>query len=488
VADDPSRLATYRSLRDPARTPEPVPDELGSMRPALGVAGGAPRFVIQEHHATALHWDFRLEHEGVLVSWALPKGVPLDPRRNHLAVHTEDHPMEYADFAGDIPRGEYGGGSVGLWDRGEYELEKWSEREVKVVLHGERATGRYVLFQTGGKNWMIHRMDPAPAGYEAVPAEVAPMLATAGALPAADAGWSYEFKWDGIRAIVYVDGGRVRATSRSGKDQTKVFPELRDVGAFLGSRPAVLDGELVAFDDSGRPSFGRLQQRLNLDSAPTIARRAKEVAATYLAFDLLHLDGASLLDQTYAERRRQLESLGLAGASFATPPAFADAHGADVLAAARHAGLEGVVAKRQDSRYLPGARSPSWIKVKLIRTQEVVIGGWTAGDGERAGSLGALLVGVPDGEGLLQYAGKVGTGFDAKTRAALLEALGTVPVTGSPFVGALTRAETQAANFVEPVLVGEVQFTEWTTGGHLRHPSWRGLRTDKSADEVVREP
>jgi bifunctional non-homologous end joining protein LigD len=480
-------LATYRSKRDPARTPEPIPEPADGDTAGGDSAVAVPIFVVQEHHATALHWDFRLEHEGVLVSWALPKGVPLDPKRNHLAVQTEDHPMEYADFAGDIPTGEYGGGHVSLWDRGDYELEKWSEREVKVVLRGERATGRYVLFKTGGKNWMIHRMDAAPQDYEPLPAEIAPMLATPGTLPAVDAGWSYEFKWDGIRAIAYIEDGRVRAASRSGKDQTKAFPELRDLGAFLGSRPAIFDGELVAFDESGRPSFGRLQQRLNLASAATITRRAQEVAATYLVFDVLHLDGVSLLDQPYDERRRLLDSLGLAGSSFATPPAFVDAHGANVFEAARQAGLEGVVAKRRDSRYLPGDRSPSWIKVKLIRTQEVVVGGWTAGEGERAGSLGALLLGVPDGDGVLQYVGKVGTGFDAKTRTALLKALKPLAAAGSPFAGSLTRAETEVAHFVEPSQVGEVQFTEWTSSGHLRHPSWRGLRTDKSAGEVVRE-
>jgi bifunctional non-homologous end joining protein LigD len=455
--------------------------------------GGAPStdplpvFVIQEHHARALHWDFRLEHDGVLVSWALPKGLPLDPKRNHLAVHTEDHPMDYAAFEGSIPRGEYGGGHVSIWDRGGFELQKWSEREVMVVLHGERSSGRYVLFATGGKNWMIHRMDAAPEGFEPLPAAIAPMLATAGELPRSDAGWAYEFKWDGVRAVTYVDGGRVRAMSRGEKDLTRSFPELRDLGAQLGSRPAVLDGELVAFDDAGRPSFGRLQQRLNLGSAAAITKRAAEVNATYLVFDVLHLDGESLLAASYDERRDALESLGLAGDSVAVPPAFRDAAGADVLAAAEAGQLEGVVAKRRDSVYRPGERSPQWVKVKVTRTQEVVIGGWTDGEGERTGSLGALLLGVNEGD-QLRYAGKVGTGFDASTRRELLAALRPLVCEASPFAGALPRAETKGAHFVTPDLVGEVRFAEWTAGGHLRHTSWRGLRIDKTASEVVREP
>jgi bifunctional non-homologous end joining protein LigD len=472
-------LHTYRSMRDPAKTPEPMGGH--------SIGGESPIFVIQEHHARALHWDFRLEHDGVLVSWALPKGLPLDPNRNHLAVHTEDHPMDYATFNGSIPKGEYGGGHVSIWDHGDYELEKWSDREVKVVLHGERSSGRYVLFQTGGKNWMIHRMDGAPADFRSLPDEVAPMLATAGALPANDAGWAYEFKWDGVRAITYIDGGRVRAMSRGNKDLTKAFPELRDLGLTLGSRPAVLDGELVAFDDAGRPSFGRLQHRLNVTSAAAITKRANEIAVTYLVFDVLHLDGKSLLESSYDERRSALESLELTGSSFATPPSLRDATGADVLAAAESGGLEGVVAKRRDSQYRPGERSPSWIKVKVVKTQEVVIGGWTDGEGERAGSFGALLLGVNDG-GELRYAGKVGTGFDAVTRSELLAAMKPLAAPESPFAGALSKAEATTAHFLTPSLVGEVRFAEWTSGGHLRHPSWRGLRFDKDVSEVVREP
>ncbi len=186
--------------------------------------GKARRFVIQEHHASSLHWDFRLERDGVLVSWAVPKGLPMDKATNHLAVHVEDHPLEYGNFSGTIPQGEYGGGAVTIWDKGTYEEEKWSDREVMVVLHGKRAKGRYVLFATKGKNWMIHRMDEAPPGWEPLPELLPPMLAIAGALPTEAKGWAYEFKWDGVRAIAYVEGGRARFLSRNGNDLTGVLP------------------------------------------------------------------------------------------------------------------------------------------------------------------------------------------------------------------------------------------------------------------------
>src|SRR5580698_9267360 len=222
-----TKLSTYRAKRDPKKTPEPMGSNTRRAKKT-----GLPTFVIQEHHARALHWDFRLERDGVLVSWALPKGLPVSPGSNHLAVHTEDHPLDYANFAGDIPKGEYGGGHVDIWDHGTYELEKWTDREVKVVLHGEKAEGRYVLFPTRGKNWMIHRMDPAPLDYEPLPTRIKPMLALPGVLPTSDKGWAYEFKWDGVRALVYVEGGRVRAFTRNDKYLVESFPELRQIGEF----------------------------------------------------------------------------------------------------------------------------------------------------------------------------------------------------------------------------------------------------------------
>jgi bifunctional non-homologous end joining protein LigD len=480
----PDKLSTYRAKRDSNKTPEPMGSTAVKARQAKKAA--APAFVIQEHHARALHWDFRLEHDGVLVSWALPKGLPVDPKANHLAIHTEDHPRDYGGFEGDIPEGEYGGGQVTIWDHGTYELIKWREKEVMVVLHGMRANGKYVLFSTHGKNWMIHRMDPASDNFEQMPELIKPMLAKPGVLPKSDEGWAYEFKWDGVRAIVYVEGGRVKAVTRNNKDLVTNFPELRDVGEFLGARSAILDGEIVAFDNEGRPNFGKLAHRFHVTSKPAIARLAKEAPISFLAFDLLYYDGHSTLELPYDGRRKLLEMLKLDGATFATPPSVANGKGSDLLAISRDRGLEGVVIKRRDSVYAPNRRNGEWLKVKNFRMQEVVIGGWTEGQGERTGSLGALLLGIPGKDGLI-YAGKVGTGFNAASRKELLDVLKPLSRKTTPFIERLSPAETRLARFVRPELVGEVQYAERTGEGHLRHPSWRGLRPDKSASEVICE-
>lgn len=469
-------LHDYRRKRDARRTPEPVPDKGGRR-------GGDDTFVIQEHHASSLHWDFRLERDGVLVSWAVPKGLPVDPKTNHLAKPTEDHPLEYADFAGQIPAGEYGGGTVSIWDRGTYETEKWTDREVKVVLHGQRVAGRYVLFRTGDQRWMMHRMDPADAGTVPMPEHVPPMLAKPGPLPAAgEPGWAYEFKWDGVRAIGYVDGGRLRLLSRNDNDVTASYPELRALGEALGSIRAVLDGEIVALDDSGRPSFAALQQRMHVTGAAKARRLAQDTPVTYLLFDVLYLDGESTVDRPYEERRRLLESLALSGPAWQTPDAFREA-GADVLRASRDQGLEGVVAKRLTSRYAPGRRTGDWIKVKHERMQEVVVGGWTPGKGRRSGRIGALLLGVHGDEGL-RYAGQVGTGFTGEMLDDLARRLGGLRRKTPPFVDEVPRAQSRDVTWATPALVGEVTYTEWTRDGRLRHPSWRGLRPDKEPADV----
>jgi bifunctional non-homologous end joining protein LigD len=478
----PAKLATYQAKRDPKKTPEPMP----TAKAVAKKRSKLPTFVIQEHHARALHWDFRLERDGVLVSWALPKGLPMDPSVNHLAVHVEDHPFEYGKFEGTIPKGQYGAGQVTIWDHGTYETEKWRTNEVMVVLHGTRASGKYVLFPIDEKNWMIHRMDPAPAYFEDMPQHVKPMLALAGDLPKSDVGWAYEFKWDGVRAMLYVDGGRVRAFTRNDKSLLSTFPELRDIGLHLGSRSAILDGEIVALDEDNRPNFSTLSKRLHVTSKSAIEKLRFSLPASFFAFDLLYLEGRSLTGLPYDERRAALESLTLQGETFATPPSITNTAGSKVMNIARERGLEGVVIKRRNSRYSPGSRSGDWIKVKNFRTQEVVIGGWTEGKGERAASLGALLLGIPSREGLI-YVGKVGTGFTAATRQDLLRRLSPLARKTTPFAAPLSRAESALAHFVRPTIVGEVQFAEWTNDGNLRQPSWRGLRSDKNANEVVRE-
>lgn len=477
-----SDLADYRRKRSFEKTPEPRGDEGEARTDDL-------RFVIQEHHARRLHWDFRLERDGVLVSWALPKGLPTDPKRNHLAVHVEDHPLDYIDFAGKIPGGQYGAGSVGIWDHGIYETEKWqleggrSRPEVMVTLHGDRAEGRYVLFQTDGKNWMIHRMDP-PAG--TLPEQVTPMLARAvPELPTGKEGaWAFEFKWDGVRALAYCTPGEVRLQSRTGHDISRTYPEILRLMDQVGGRSMLLDGEIVAFDDSGAPRFERIQQRLGLTDATDVRTAMRRVPVSYLIFDLLDLDGNDTMGLTYLQRRELLTGLELHGNSWAVPE-HQVGHGEDLWAAAKERRLEGLVAKRTDSRYEPGARTGAWLKVKIRPGQELVIGGWQEGQGRRQGLPGSLLVGYYDGE-ILRYAGRVGTGFTDRMLDQLRDLMQPLTRPDSPF--APTRSlPRKDIHFVEPELVAQVEFAEWTAEGLLRAPSFQGLRDDKDPRDVVRE-
>ncbi len=311
------------------------------------------------------------------------------------------------------------------------------------------------------------------------------MLATLGELPKDDANWSYEMKWDGVRALTYLQDGRVRFTSRNDIDVTVSYPELHSIAEQLGETQALLDGEIVSFDEAGRPSFKRLQQRMHVASAATARRLAESDPAVYLIFDLLHLDGRNLFDLPYTQRRELLEGLELDGDSWQIPPAFTG-DGAHAVEASKQQGLEGIMAKRSGSRYLPGRRSPDWVKVKNFRTQEVVVGGWSPGKGRRAGTVGALLLGVPTSEGL-RYVGQVGTGFTDAMLRDLAERLGHIARKTSPFSPDVPRADARDAQWVAPQLVGEVMFGEWTGDGRLRHPSWRGLRPDKNPDEVVLE-
>jgi bifunctional non-homologous end joining protein LigD len=471
------KLAEYGAKRDFKKTPEP-----GAKVPRKGAK--APRFVVQEHHARRLHWDFRLERGGVLVSWAVPKGVPPDPKKNHLAVHVEDHPVSYIDFAGDIPAGNYGAGSVSIWDSGTYDTEKWSDREVMVVLHGKRVQGRYVLFKTRGEDWMIHRMDPPQdPGRKPMPEKIEPMMAKLGTtIPLPDSAWGFEFKWDGIRALAYVEGGAVRLMSRSGENITQRYPEIHALGRAIGSSEVILDGEIVALDEKGRPSFEEIQQRMGLTSESEVRRKMKVVPVTYMVFDLLWEDGHSLLTQKYMERRRSLAQFKLAGDSWQTPP-FEEGGGQAMREASAKAGLEGVMAKKLDSHYEPGRRSGVWVKVKNHNRQELVIGGWLEGEGKRRGHPGALLVGYYD-KAKLVYAGKVGTGFTDTMLERLATLMKPLAQANSPFDAG---SPPKAAHYVKPKLVAEFEFVEWTRSGNLRAPAFKGLRTDKPASKVVRE-
>jgi bifunctional non-homologous end joining protein LigD len=490
-------LAEYARKRDFSATPEPS----GGGDAGAESGDGAPRFVIQEHSATRLHWDLRLEHDGALASWAIPNGLPWAAKDNRMAVHTEDHPLEYLEFHGEIPKGSYGAGTMTIWDRGTYEVLKWDPgKKVEVRLHGERVSGDYALFPIGrgegGSDWMIHRMgEPATEGWvlgtQPMPERLVPMLAKAGPLPPKreDPQWAYEIKWDGVRAVVFSEPGRMRLVTRNGNDVTARYPELARMNRALSMHRAILDGEVVAFDADGRPSFGALQGRMHLTRDSAVKRLAKEKPVTYMAFDLLWLDGRSLMDRPYEERRAALRALLPDGERWQVPDHVVGG-GEQLLAATREQGLEGIVAKRLDSIYEPGRRTGGWRKIKNTNRQEFVIGGWLPGEGRRRERIGALLVGVREEEdGRLRFAGRVGTGFTEAELDRLAELLQPLVQDESPFdvVPKGVKIPREAV-WVAPELVCEVEFVEWTREGVLRAPSYKGLREDKPATLVVREP
>ena len=458
------RLTAYRGKRDAAKTPEPVPG--WTPTPA-----GNDRFVIQEHHARRLHYDFRLERDGVLVSWAVPKNLPDTPSVNHLAVHTEDHPLEYANFEGTIPKGEYGAGKVVVWDSGTYTAQKFTESEVIVDLHGQRITGRYALIRTDGDQWLAHRMKEQPYGRLQ---DFEPMLVTPGSVDRLTAAqYAFEGKFDGYRLLVEFDHDRLRLQSRNGRDVTAEYPELRSLTDALAGHHVILDGEAVALDEHGKPKFEQMQNRARADRIE------------FWAFDILELDGRSLLRAKYRDRRKVLETL--AEGTGLIVPARIDGDGADALTYSRRRGWEGVVAKRWDSTYQPGRRSGAWIKDKNWNTQEAVIGGWRRSTGGRSSGIGSLLLGIPGDRGL-RFVGRVGTGFTEKELTRLKGLLDPLRTNESPFHPALPRAEARDVTYVRPELVGEVRYAEMTSDGRLRHPSWRGLRPDKEPAEVELEP
>jgi bifunctional non-homologous end joining protein LigD len=462
-------LEEYRRKRSAAKTPEPFGE--------AGSSGERPRFVVQRHAARRLHYDFRLERCGALASWAVPKGVPLRAGERHLAVHVEDHPLDYADFEGTIPAGEYGAGTVEIWDRGWYELlEEKKNGGLTVRLHGEKLDGVWTLVPAkldgDPKNWLLLRKEEGKRergrlGYRT-------MLSTStDTLPTGE-GWLYEPKWDGYRAIVTVASGEVTFTSRTGNDLTKRFDDLaRRVATGIRSTDAALDGEICALDDEGRSRFSLLQA-----GSGTLA---------LVLFDLLELDSEPLIDLPLTERRKRLDEVvdhGRGGVMVS--PQFDD--GEALLAAAREQGLEGVVAKRADSKYQPGRRSLDWRKLKVRESQEVVVVGYTKGQGRRSAGFGSLVVAVHDSGGL-RWAGNVGTGFTDSEIERLLKLFKPLVRADSPLseVPKMPRVRRGDIVWVEPKLVAQVEFAEWTHEGHLRAPAYLGLREDKNAAEVRKE-
>jgi DNA ligase D len=541
-------LETYRSRRNFAKTPEPEPGAVGD---------GSGRFVVQRHRATRLHYDLRLEIGGVLVSWAVPRGPTLDPDERRMAMRTEDHPIEYFDFEGTIPKGEYGAGDVIVWDWGTFTPEETDDAaaaleagELKFGVEGERLRGRFTIIQTGGKRdafgrktepkqWLlIHKRDEAAVNgwdaedhptsvktgrtndevaagaephLEAPPPSIEPEPDLSAARPAPlpdfikpmsatmtdgafdDPDWLYEIKWDGYRVEAVVHPKGVRIWTRNRNDASTYFPDLIGPSDWIDAREAVVDGEVVAFDPEGRPDFSLLQDRTGLrgleaatgrrspDAPKLSADERRAIPLAYMVFDLLHLDGSSLLDVPLEDRKRLLRRV-LRPHPVVRYAAHVVGDGEAFMRAAADRGLEGVVAKRRASRYEPGKRSRDWLKVKLRREQELVVVGWLPGQGS-AGELGSLIVAV-NADGRLRHAGQVGSGFTARMRRQLLDALEPIRRVDSP-LDPVPRLP--APRWVEPRVVIRAEFAEWTTDGLLRQAAFKGIEVGKEPAAVVRE-
>jgi bifunctional non-homologous end joining protein LigD len=537
-------LEEYVRKRKFDRTPEPAPGKL-KPPPTQG------RYFVQRHDATRLHYDFRLEIGGTLKSWAVPKGPSLIPLQKNLAMHVEDHPLDYGEFEGNIPKGNYGGGSVMLWDRGSFELvgegsgeEQIKRGDLKFRLDGEKLKGDFALVLMKGRgkgnewliikkrddyadpNWDVESLaysvktgrtqeeiandlppkktakaaakkpaarkktggkqkKPAPpdtipgARKSAMPETIVPMAATAVTKPPNGRDWLYEIKWDGIRAICFIEGGRVRMISRNGNSYDRQFPELTVMPHYITADTAIVDGEIAVLDDQGRASFSLIQPRIHQTDPNSIAHLARKTPAVFLAFDLLYLNGYDLRGAALADRKKALEAALEPSDRIRISQHFTTS-GEQMLEAARQAGLEGIIAKQSGSKY-EDRRSRCWLKVKITGQQEFVICGYT--HGERT-TFGSLVLGVYD-SGKLTWVGNVGTGFNDQTLSSIHKSLNALKTERTPFEK--RPAMLRSVTWVKPELVCECRFTEWTKDGKLRAPVFLGLRTDKKPEDCVRE-
>ncbi|MFN2462897.1 MAG: non-homologous end-joining DNA ligase [Candidatus Dormibacteria bacterium] len=532
----PDRLGEYQRKRSFETTPEPA----GRIAPR---AGAVSRFVVQKHAASRLHYDFRLEHAGVLLSWAVPKGPSLNPSERRLAVHVEDHPFEYFDFEGRIPKGEYGGGTVMVWDWGGV---RWlgddvdamlARGDIKFELYGRKLKGTFALVGgRSGKDWLLIKkrddaagetpvteqdlsvlsgrtMDEIAAAKErtwhsrvdasrqgggsagfvdlskateaSFPTRIAPMLATPAREPFDDAAWSYEIKLDGFRTLALVRRGKVKLLSRRGVDATRQFPELSQLAFLCRSDDLVLDGEVVALDEDGLPSFGRLQERTGWKGGSSGHSPHASIPIVYYVFDLLHDSGHSLAEVPLEERRRLLRTRLLDGPSVRLLDSFGGEDGGLLFQLVRQQGQEGVVAKRLVSRYQPGKRSRDWLKIKAVRDQACAVVGYTPPGGGRR-HFGSLALAVVDDDGLT-YAGQVGSGFDERTLAKILSELAPGAIGGAPSGLRNHAAAPAGVTWVEPELVCLVKYNEWTRERLLRQATFLGVRDDLTIEDCRRE-
>lgn len=484
------KLKDYRAKRDFTLTPEP-----GEGRPGEG-----QRFVVQRHQASHLHYDFRLEIGGVLKSWAVPKGPPTRPNEKRLAVEVEDHPLDYIDFQGTIPEGQYGAGTVEIWDSGTFEPAAGKDAQAELAsgklgftLSGRRLRGHFALAKTkmGPKSWLLiagQGIEPGgppndSSGVKApMPTTVKPMLSTLVEKPFSDPDWLFEVKWDGVRAIAFLDAGTIRFVSRNQTDLTPLFPELQEIAAGIKSPSAVLDGEIVSLDSGGRPDFQQLQPRLGLVGENEIKSLAAKTPAVYYAFDLLYLDGRDLQGAPLVERRRLLKDIVAPDPGQLRLSDYIETEGEKLFNLAKSTGLEGVMAKRANSRY-EQKRSRAWLKIKAVMTQDCVICGFTKARGTGR-HFGALVLGLYE-QGRLVYVGHTGTGFSEAVQAGLKAKMAPLVTDTCAFQNIPKTNE--PAVWLRPRLVGEIKFSQWTKDGLLRHPAFVALRTDKEPLDCVRE-
>ena len=506
----PGSLEKYQKMRDFAQTPEPAGKKTSRSKRL--------RFVIQKHAATRLHYDFRLEADGVLASWAVPKGPTLVPGDKRLAMHVEDHPMAYRDFEGVIPKNQYGAGQVIVWDEGTYELAEGDDPadeiaggKIKFVMYGEKMRGMFTLVKIrpreneSGDPWLLIKDrdggDPKeydidaypesvktgrtiedirseknpktwqsrPKGAEAIPAIEGVELATTVDEPFDGDDWLFELKWDGYRAIVSIDvAGKLKVTSRNGIDLLKQFPDVADLANAFKTIPIVVDGEIVALDNEGRSNFELLQGYPD-----------NHAQLTFVAFDLLYANGRDLRKNPLEERKAILEKQ-IVDDSLVMYSKHVIGTGKALFEQAKKAQLEGIVAKKRASLYY-SRRTHDWLKIKAINEQEFVVGGWTDPKGSRKG-FGSLLLGAYKGKEF-RFVGSVGTGFSTKLLAEIAKKLAPLARTTSPFVNEVVA--NSGIHYVKPELVAVVQFAEWTRDNYLRHPAFLGFRNDKAAKEVT---
>lgn len=482
----------YTAKRAPERTPEPPSEVEGNVDVATAPAGST--FVIHQHHARRLHFDLRLEMMNgptpVLVSWAIPKNLPPKPGKPHLAVHVEDHPFAYGSFSGPIPQGSYGAGEVRIFDSGTYEVLEQEPGKLTIRLLGHRIRGVYHLFRTAksgpdDKDWLVRlRADERPER-DPLP-ELRPMLSSSAERPFDDEQWLFEPKWDGVRALAACTDETL-LVSRKGRNITATYPELGRLHERLVALDAILDGEIAA-TVNGRPSFEHLQARINLTEAREIERAVAKIPVSFFAFDLVYLDGKSLVPMPLRERKRLLDEL-VVPSEVVQVTTYVEGEGIALAQATRAQRLEGIVAKKLASPYRPGKRTREWLKIKEVHDADVVIGGWSLGEGSRERSFGALLVGAYDDEGL-RFLGAVGTGFDEPLLRDLTARLAPLETTESPFVETLAGMKAggsgkslRSPHWVRPELVARVEYREVTIAPRLRAPAFKRLRTDKDPSD-----